>query len=516
MGYLYKLKPEVVKFLINKKQSSPDISCRKLALEISKKFAIKLCKSSINNILKKEKLSSPVGRRPKLEIAVEDKIEFGGFLIFKAIDSQLEISKTAAQVLVNISAEFSRDLLNDVEIVFQGLLIYKSIFNVTLDFTKCYNNKLIWIILGKRPSKAIYYRVIKAIQGSQLFVEELVREIKNRLKLISSFRFQLVDNSIFFIDTQFQSIWQFSPQNNQFYSTYYKSNSYINEFISYAKVISIFNIQDTNILSPNILNFILALDYQSASKNIKKIEVFDSEDHLIESKSVIRPEKRFFLLGFWPWQLEIISEWERRPAKEKFSWPELGIGFYYQIEELLIPKHLVEQEVRINAILLKNSPLSPVRIGILTNLPKDIIHNYLSYKELYHWVWPEDRYKDFTKKLNAQGPKEPTSIIPILTFCTPPGCTKENLEEVLDMLTTSIFQQFKNYFLPENLRSWDILKIKDLILKKQALIKRSKELIIYNILLDNKLCSENDLRYICQRLNEAGIRDNQDRVLWFK
>ena len=65
MGVIYKIKPEVIEFIINQKKKSPGISCRGLVSVVKKDFSVSLSKSSVNQIIKDAKLSSHVGRRRK-------------------------------------------------------------------------------------------------------------------------------------------------------------------------------------------------------------------------------------------------------------------------------------------------------------------------------------------------------------------------------------------------------------------------------------------------------------------
>lgn len=65
MGVVYKLKQEVINFILEEKKAQPNISCRKLTLKIQEKFQTKVSKSSINKIFKNAGLSMPVGRRIK-------------------------------------------------------------------------------------------------------------------------------------------------------------------------------------------------------------------------------------------------------------------------------------------------------------------------------------------------------------------------------------------------------------------------------------------------------------------
>lgn len=67
MGVVHKLKPEVIKFIIDNKQANPHLSCRSLTALLLEKLQVEVSKSSINAIFKENNLSLPVGRRQKLK-----------------------------------------------------------------------------------------------------------------------------------------------------------------------------------------------------------------------------------------------------------------------------------------------------------------------------------------------------------------------------------------------------------------------------------------------------------------
>ncbi|MDD5292309.1 MAG: helix-turn-helix domain-containing protein, partial [Candidatus Omnitrophica bacterium] len=181
MKITHKFKPEIVRFIINSKLKNPDISCRKLALEASEKFSIKLSKSAINNILKKEKLSSPVGRKSERLFHPEGERANAGFYILKALDGSWGISETATEALLNVSPSARKSFAKEIENVIQALIIFKSIFDITIDFAKLYDNTQVWEIAGRRPTKATYARITKMLQASQVFTEEALKEIRQRL-----------------------------------------------------------------------------------------------------------------------------------------------------------------------------------------------------------------------------------------------------------------------------------------------------------------------------------------------
>jgi len=65
VGVVHKLKPEVIKFILDNKQANPHLSCRSLTALLLEKLHLEVSKSSINAIFKENNLSMPVGRRQK-------------------------------------------------------------------------------------------------------------------------------------------------------------------------------------------------------------------------------------------------------------------------------------------------------------------------------------------------------------------------------------------------------------------------------------------------------------------
>lgn len=65
MGVTYKLKQDVINFIIDQKRNNPKLGCRELAELASDKFKIKISKSSANSIIKNMDLSNSVGRPSK-------------------------------------------------------------------------------------------------------------------------------------------------------------------------------------------------------------------------------------------------------------------------------------------------------------------------------------------------------------------------------------------------------------------------------------------------------------------
>ena len=75
MGVIYKLRDEVVQYIIVQRQNNPLASCRELAESASAQFGVHLSKSSVHDVLKASGITTPRGRKPKdkFEIPQEKK-----------------------------------------------------------------------------------------------------------------------------------------------------------------------------------------------------------------------------------------------------------------------------------------------------------------------------------------------------------------------------------------------------------------------------------------------------------
>jgi len=75
MAEPYKLKDEIRQFIIEKKKTSPKLSCRSIAPLIKENFGINLSKSTINWIIKENNLSNKVGRPRTRAKAIPKPVE---------------------------------------------------------------------------------------------------------------------------------------------------------------------------------------------------------------------------------------------------------------------------------------------------------------------------------------------------------------------------------------------------------------------------------------------------------
>lgn len=133
-----KLTQEIRRFIIKRKSSQPEISCRGLIPLIKEHFQVDLSKSLINSVIKENNLSCPKGRRrikeiePQIRPQMEEKkpgipgiMENGGCFFLKGAELKLNLSfRLAENIRVYLPNLFSFQLQEMIE-----ALIYGSIFS---------------------------------------------------------------------------------------------------------------------------------------------------------------------------------------------------------------------------------------------------------------------------------------------------------------------------------------------------------------------------------------------------
>jgi hypothetical protein len=111
MGVTYKLREEVVHFIVSQRQSNPLASCRQLAESTSQKFGLHLSKSSVHDVLKESGIVTPRGRKPKnkFEIPQEKKKQIQTSLSQVKLSPSVPEEEQAKVILIADVAETQED-----------------------------------------------------------------------------------------------------------------------------------------------------------------------------------------------------------------------------------------------------------------------------------------------------------------------------------------------------------------------------------------------------------------------
>ena len=533
-GY-YKIKPEIRDFIVQEAAERPELGCRKLANLIQEKFGLEVSKSSISAILKEGGLSKPVGRRrsgregeaaatggeskksspyqgeARRGLIVEEKpllakIEREISLAPRIIENDklsLVVQDENRQVQVIPGEEKNPPspasglgcwFLKAGELCLCGLQAFSALLSSSLKEDAgellAKNEALLYLpILGKKSSP---YQVeaLASIIGRKYSNKDVQAHLES-LKQVGSanlgifaqeslgqkevlgLKFILEDGASFFIDGSTRSIWSKNHIPLEFSHVLSKVRDYLTNTI----------IQDNSPLigqaSPGFvnptttfLNFIAAFSGQKSDQAIKRIELYDNEDKLIESLEPIPLKRHYFILGVWPWQYPDRSIFEKEGLRL--------IGYSKDTKEILV---------------------------ILTNLSKNEWDDQRVIS-LYLERWPNlaAGYQDFLDKIGHYFEIKKTCLLPEKSQIVMLQGGDLDINQILSFWRMKLNSFCQRHFFPLKYADADFSLLQERFYSLPGVVKAAEKAMEIIFSLPQGFLYPDDLVYACQRVNEADIR----------
>ena len=558
MGVVYKLKQEVIDFIVAQKKDVPGISCRKLAELASKRYQVKISKSSINDIIKSVQLSSPVGRRPLLEnklkrfeIPQERKKQIlANFPKPELIKPTQETTITETPEIVSAPKQPQNNPAQEVSQDIIAQLIPDSIVNVVeqhpqnlpledfeekikrireqkfLDKGKfveeigpAFLNVISLDIFKKKFLEELFKRhvpdiFIDDIDGkiSQDLVSQSVplslamdyaNEMDQAFLEVTSFKLMLSDGTAIVLDAQMTSIW---PENTipKFSWPINKALTLLsNTLISNNKPMIFYFGSATPELPQSLFELISACE-GSPAKAIQKISVLkDGAD--ITTFSIIPNKKRKMMLGIFSWHNEFKDI--IKPSKwmvKKLYYADFVDEIFYFTENRTdcVSKNVngLNQDHRV-ITLWKDKETEPF-LAILTNMEhesaEEIIREYIAR-------WPNCGDAMFLSFKKIQMPKEAPSSTPgVEPWFHTRGGTGESVKDILEDYHQRLITYCATHFCPSQTQQ----KFMQSFLTLPGYIRESKETIDIVLKIDQTYTFKSEFEYVVKTVNEYMITNN--------
>lgn len=510
-----KISKDIERYVVSRKKTNIDLSCRQISSEITKKFKINLSKSSINSILKANSLSSPVGRRVSSSARLESKINGAGYVFLVGANRLLGISGMLASAIKKAHPGI-RLRLDTLEAMSEAWIMAKAVYNVSLEKIENYSKNELWVLLGRRVSQGFLKEYIETIKLLQLINNDIVTEISSVFEDIVCFRVTLANGTKYFLDGQLKSVWRDEKIPVNFCATNCITKSYKkNGFFQEGPVI-VFSSKPEKMLGEEVLDFILSIDGAVASKRLRKIESLSPSGKVIREESFLVPERRRFMIGAWPWQYKSVLEAEKKTARWRFILEPLGLDYHYVEDSIKLSQPIHNAEVTIRQIVLKNGAEGQAVIGILTNLDKNdwpterVIRTYLEH------------FSDIEQERDSilANVKNPTYLEDFISTPKMIGEIRNlieanDLDQLFSALVEILHQFSKRSFFPPSCCEWGLLKMRELFYKQRGLIKRdfAKD-ILFNLFCDNELDNFIYTKSAAMRFNESPIFDFSGKKIW--
>jgi len=468
-------------------------------------------------IIEPEELESP----QLIEIK-EDRIfdNMGGFFLKAAEFEASDMPIIAKMLDRNPEAEFFKKygFIGDI-------LLYLPLLEIK-DLSEISNYKAdgLWVLAQqKKPSVdsiTRYLRKLEDIRGLSLAIHSKCSQLFQR---VNFFKLFLEDDTVFYIDGQFKSIWTEPHKLGCFSTTYYKSMSCINNlFLKNVQSAILLTAPGYNSFSRVLSEFILACE-EMPDKRIIKIAVYNDQNKEMHRLLDIPVAKRYFIMGFWPWQKEFIELIKRENRSiNSCNVEDIAREIYYNEGQMEFIQHIVNKRVMLRFALLKDSPISPARMGIITNFPSEnkpmyeIVQSYLR-----RWPNLEESYQDFLRKrqgISSSGTiagelrsQQRSSAESVYTL----GASYVTIWENLSYALRELSKYAQKQFFPAAYEYADFSIMKQKFYSLPGRLKRQKDRLNITLLIPENYEFYEDLLYAIKRFNESEIQDNFQAKITF-
>lgn len=463
----------------------------------------------IPEVKKEEPVSERVETPQPVEIKEDEIIDNLGLFFLKATEwlfsSSSIIAEAAKMYLTAYSAQ-------DLEANSQALLYLAALGIEEPSAIKSYDNKDIWVInqISARPSGELLLKFVEDFKSLKSLTLILSLAANRVLSEVNFFKIILADNTVLYIDSQFKTVWQNSDIPSLFSTT-------INNARSYNKSIFQDNVQSVNLFTApgyfsfthTFYEFIYACE-DLPQKRMLRVAILNQYKEEVSPPLRLSPQKRFFIVGFWPWQDEgsRLIQQDLRIIKSFFS-EELNRDIYYSEIRANLPQYQSFQGVKIRAAFLRDTGLSWPRMGILTNLPDDKPMEGIISQYLLHWPNQDEAYQDFLKKSEKTFHYADTAAPagqPAKQAVYSISSTRMDLWQNLGFLLKTLNGFCQRYFFPPGYENVDFSTMKQRFYSLPGRLKRQKNRLIISLLSPPGYNFQKELFYAARRVNESGCQ----------
>jgi len=570
MGVIYKLKEEVVSYILDQKRHHPALSCRGMVGQVRQVFDVDVSKSSINAVIKAAQLSSPVGRhslsgksmqkfaipdekkeqffsetlraqfstgkkekqkkaqsapdlsqdRVKIESKTGELLDCMGCFFLKAAQWLITEESIVGGILSEHVSDFSRKEIDAI----CDVLLYSEAFNIQgPKELASYSKKGLWLLNGldKKINYHSVAKVSKKIRNIKNFDLEMSSRIAPLLGEVSFYSITVEDSTRILLDANLRIICS-------------EHDNVINS-IADQKAISVMSSQLINNLSPAIissvpeegvfsedfLNFITAFENYEG-KALTQISLLDCEKNEIAAFTTIPKQKRFFITAAWPWQPGFTAIYEEcaNLPRQLISDKIFGREVYYSASGTkFMKKYFNGPNLPIRAFLVGEVNNKKPKAALLTNIPeetmplKDVVLAYLLR-------WPDlsagqgDFLAKETKK-HIANEREKGMLLESQIFANNPEEIAGRQEDSFGYLLSILNQYCQKHFFPSQYHDIDIKSMMSMLYKSKGVIEEGEDYVFVRIELPQEsLWCKEDLLVAIKKLNESDVVDPKGRRLF--
>ncbi len=577
MGVVYKLKKEIVDFIINEKKLNPSLGCRNLVGLVEAKFQTKISKSAINEVIKSAQLSSSIGRRPLvirnhlkvsktlsfpnafppkivgpsslreeeafLKSSQDKGVLFDGAGCFFLKAAQWELFRRPMLGKM-ISKYVSPELINGADILME-VLLFLPMFGIQLSEITAGRDSGLWAIHGLTQSIKgdKFLSLVNGLQDKKDFSLRLSNEIPQIFSEAVYSKIVLEDQTELVLDAQCRNLRSIKERLVYYSSPIEKSlERLIGNIIANGRPAIIKNIsteivgaQDDYGFSPSVYQWISAFE-NMPGKRMVKAAILNEHGEEISTFSAIPFKRRFFIMGSYSKISRSLSfpnalvgnpdETIIRPPTKTFGGDSLGITsitvqdetLEFCEESFLVKKNsILTKDLRLRAIFIKKPDSKDQGLGVLlTNIPKSAQSSAEVISE-YLKEWPIKTFGDdnFGIGSNIEDSEADKDFYNDTKISFNPE-EIPNLWNNLGAILLGFNKYCQRHFFPKNYARMDISVLKERFYQLEGYLKKGSGCLEVTLILPQGYAYRPDLEHAVRKLNEFQIKNYAGQTVFLK
>lgn len=553
MGVIYKLKPEIVEFVIQQKKNNRSLSCRSLTRIVQDEFQQKVSKSSINKVLKAVELSSPVGRRGvgkrtrskelrrkfslpekkrkelfsekaphqilsdlKITVQSEALVDGVGSILLKAAEWKLSRQPILQDLLKEHCAACSEQEIQDVAALLSSLKVFH--IGSLEDFSR-YGGQGLWDLGGvdKIILEGEVFDALNSLTARKEFFLKFSLRVPQIFTQVLGFRYILKGGVSFFIDGQQASVW--TNVQSGFPISLTKATEILAKTINnvHSKCLCAIAPKNTGKQQENkqISDFFKAFN-NVHSRKIQQIELIGENAEVLGSFDEIPQIKRFFIASAWPWEDMFQKFLEARKISSEGKLEHGVAGRDITYKETIIKWDFDGAVFPVRGIQLFETFVNVPFAVLVTNLDFDKASaGDVAFQ--YFQRWPNmERGTYFSTLSNPSSWKTRLSSTKNdhwNSFLSESFYGRDPLWGAIDQLTVLLDRFGRQQFFPEIYEDVSFETMNHRFYSLPGRIVRDGEKLIVDIQPPKAASYLRDFLFAAQRLNESNVRTFDGKVV---
>ena len=556
MGVIYKLKQEVIDYILELKKLDEALSCRKISELASTRFQKEISKSSVNAILKESSLSSPIGRRGR-QRAKEEKFkipEHRKEQIFINIPAALLVPQPSADPAAALSP---KPLMENAGTFFlkaaewqikrQGILRFlcekynaeaheEKIFKIAESFlflpifgaTKedaflSFDKKSFWELNDIDMSPTTYQKAesFDMLRGLETKKSQVLLEHGQIFSEASFFQILLEDGTSFCLDCQSNSSWDENNVHCDFSSCLDKSFDFLSRnIINNTQPVILRQAAGEGNFSASFLSMIAAFE-NLPGKRIKRVDLMTSHKETVSSFEKPLHKKRYFIVGIYDCEAlarKVLGDKKQLP--KTFQAP-LSKAVYGYTTATTAFRLASGEQMSANIIFLNAEKESVPRFGILTNTPfrtqpiEEVIRLFLE-----KWPMPAEGqafFKARQQKTLATSMDILSSLDGKIEDLSHQGLLAESsfLSQAVNLLLLRVHDYARRHFFPAECMHLSFEEALKKFYRLSGEVFKEKDIVKVKISRPPQETQAQELAFAAQRINESAVFDPQGRRIIF-